>query len=1672
MVAALRRLLCAVVVALALFVGVPVRGSGADLWAPKGTAQQENENRELDLQLQTVRTILDSRESASLSSQELMGYWRAYALMLQTKDNNQHYGAGALQPEALRAFDKALALNEQLGGALDVAIEMHYHKGILLETMGRGEEALVHFKAVRDLAEGSSDRSIAISQMANVMSLMDRTAEAKELHLEALRTTPWRLEVYLALVECYKELKELDKAGWLKLAGEMKAALREYGSSKFLDKPVSQKTTGKSYLDTNLIKDMYRSPIYWALFDAYDHAGELSSAWEYLDQAHEIEWEVKRAKHEQQIDIKMQTEQIKSIFQPGFWMSNVGHKSMDPIFIVGMMRCGSTLLETMLHSHGEVWGMGENSAFNGNLPAFREELVAVISSAQRKIEHNTRTGQALQTFDSGDINSLVTNYGNFIIKKMRETIDKSWKTEPHRSGKDILRVVDKMVFNYRNIGFIHMVFPRALIVHIVRDPMDTLLSCYRRKFDDNGLEWALDADELALNYAMYLDVMHHFRTALPGRVLDVRFEKLVTDPETELRKISAAAGVDYDPNMLLFHQTRSKTQMTHSRSQVRQGLYSSHIGGWRKYAQQLRPIIAAMKKHLPALRKKGALPFLRDMNWNLDPGFDYASSLNRTAASAADDDEEEEDDEEEQVGKESAGEDEEEMSEEDEDDDEEGEEDEEDEDGEYDEDDDEYDEDDEYYDDEEEEEEGKGEEKDDRLSRAKEMFRQARRELSAAGKENTELRGKDKAKARKEKATKGKAAAPVQVEVGSDGGSTEAAPVRSSPKASKPRKQKQQRQGHELTAANSRELRVSARQIRELQASFPSVPYAQSVSTGRGPDRQLLWDLFAYAHSYTNRGEFAKGVEVFDKLIGAHRATLLELLQAEKNNVDDEEEDEDSSIEEHLSTLPAPVTELFRGMGTALALMGQLQYALPALDQLLEIGPEDVDGLTRRAEVLTALGSHSRAREDLDEALRLSPKSEMRRELLVNRGMAEFRNREFRAAYRDFLEAKDLPAPKHSQNTVARLWNYIGKCEQEFSEWRRSIESQDRALAADPKHKEAHYDKAIALISASIWRPAIREFERVIELDANYKNAHGYRGLLYQNLGRPADAVESFDEALRIDPNDTMVLLLKGVCLHALGRYAEAVKSYNRLIALEPGHYCINRREAAIYAWVRAATPVSQFNMDDELNPYTKMGINKQTVYSSDVFGRLGDDDFGAPRRRGVKAQQRQTAADHFSREAQRRGWLDANLVPTTKGMKRSRALAKPLSEEALSLVLQTQPLAKWLQLKHHGFLVNRRQHRQFALAVLEMAQALRKHVEALRDGDRGLLLSDAATSSVESFGFQPATSADDDAVSASAKHHVFGWRDLFDIAGRWRQVAEPMDAVWWIDRLPTPTSYKDRIGLNTFMIHGSNKVIRYYPQMPRAQAMTRQLMLSDGFYNPAEELTQVAVEHRQALANTTTLKGLHVAANREAFFVITHVSSLAQPGVDLSGIRLTLQRGEPEGWDFSICVPSTPERFAQYEEEIHYAVERTVSTLREALDPDSLLTPEMRNYHVKRRALELFYYWANFGAFTRGTSATGYAAMYAVLASGGLEITAPLPKGTQLDWEAFFSPDPEAFVRAAMPWLQTQPLGVNPGPGGPNSLPQVSDVFSSFQGMVDAINVETDADAADNQAGELELEL
>lgn len=218
---------------------------------------------------------------------------------------------------------------------------------------------------------------------------------------------------------------------------------------------------------------------------------------------------------------------------------------MYNILMVICVRSGSTLLETMLDSHRNMVGLGEGSVFNRDLAGFRNSLLK----------------------SSGDIDRIVADYANKttsqILRAARLHVSATGRSKSKKST--IKRVVDKMLFNYKNIGFIHFVFPRATIIHIVRDPLDTLFSCLRNKFDHNGLEWSMNITALINQYVAYLDIMHHFREVLPRRVVDIQYEDLVHKPEAVMRQVLQVLGLPWDPAVLNFHSS-DRVSQTNSQS--------------------------------------------------------------------------------------------------------------------------------------------------------------------------------------------------------------------------------------------------------------------------------------------------------------------------------------------------------------------------------------------------------------------------------------------------------------------------------------------------------------------------------------------------------------------------------------------------------------------------------------------------------------------------------------------------------------------------------------------------------------------------------------------------------------------------------------------------------------------------------------------------------------------------------------------------------------------------------------------------------------------------------------------------------------------------------------------------------------------------------------------------
>mmetsp|Transcript_2786 Transcript_2786/g.7652 ORF Transcript_2786/g.7652 Transcript_2786/m.7652 type:complete len:709 (-) Transcript_2786:299-2425(-) len=268
----------------------------------------------------------------------------------------------------------------------------------------------------------------------------------------------------------------------------------------------------------------------------------------------------------------------KSIFQKGFWPDGIGSRTFTPIFIIGFVRSGSTLLERVLDAHPRIVGTGENSVFNGRLDEIRNKIVEASLLGD---------GEALQT--------VIASLADGVVDEMRDRWEKGFSGDRSDDQPIPLRFADKMLTNYYNVGFIHMLFPNALILHVVREPMDTVFSAYKHEFPDGTLDYTSEFSSLAELYDGYRTLMDHWDEQLPGRVTHVRYEDMVHDMPGVARKIIEATGLEWDDSILDFHKKKHAVN-TLSTTQVRKGVYKDGLKAWKRYESHLKPLTKLVGK--------------------------------------------------------------------------------------------------------------------------------------------------------------------------------------------------------------------------------------------------------------------------------------------------------------------------------------------------------------------------------------------------------------------------------------------------------------------------------------------------------------------------------------------------------------------------------------------------------------------------------------------------------------------------------------------------------------------------------------------------------------------------------------------------------------------------------------------------------------------------------------------------------------------------------------------------------------------------------------------------------------------------------------------------------------------------------------------------------------------
>ena len=260
---------------------------------------------------------------------------------------------------------------------------------------------------------------------------------------------------------------------------------------------------------------------------------------------------------------------FKATFTSGFFelRGAWGDATAAPIFIVGLPRSGSTLIEQILASHSAVEGTRELPY----VPGMARELARSAPAGSLYPEN-------LSSLRRQDVGALAARF----LSEVR----------PHRRlGRP--RFTDKMHGNFANLGLIALMFPRASIIDARRHPMGYGFACYKQLFND-GMNFAYDLKEIGLYYRDYLNLMGHVDAVLPGRVHRVHYETLVTDTESEVRRMLEYCRLPYEAGCLRFHENR-RVAHTISVEQVRRPIYTESVDQWRHFEPWLEPLAAALR---------------------------------------------------------------------------------------------------------------------------------------------------------------------------------------------------------------------------------------------------------------------------------------------------------------------------------------------------------------------------------------------------------------------------------------------------------------------------------------------------------------------------------------------------------------------------------------------------------------------------------------------------------------------------------------------------------------------------------------------------------------------------------------------------------------------------------------------------------------------------------------------------------------------------------------------------------------------------------------------------------------------------------------------------------------------------------------------------------------------
>lgn len=403
--------------------------------------------------------------------------------------------------------------------------------------------------------------------LAESYQQVGKASTAERIYRQLLAAHPRNIAVRYTLANLRKALGRHEEARDMyrkiieKQPDYTQAHFTYSGIHKYVDSDDPHISEMLALYESGSLPDGKLIHLAFALAKAFEDLGEYETAFGYLENGNRL-----RAR-QFNYDIEADRALMRSIMQAftaeAMAQVNVAGEASDrPIFIVGMPRSGTSLVEKIIASHSAVHGAGEL------------DYIFALGSGLFLRQSPDYCFKSLDSYPPGAF----------------EAFGRSYLEQVALLDRDSRFISDKMPFNMMMLGLIRIALPNARIIHCVRDARDTCLSIYKQNFTTANYRFAYDMKTTAQFHNEYRALMAHWHGVMPGAVHDVVYEKLTGDPEPEIRKLLAACGLEFEEACLDFSRGKGMVR-TASSWQVRQPMYTSSVGLWEKYGEALRPML-------------------------------------------------------------------------------------------------------------------------------------------------------------------------------------------------------------------------------------------------------------------------------------------------------------------------------------------------------------------------------------------------------------------------------------------------------------------------------------------------------------------------------------------------------------------------------------------------------------------------------------------------------------------------------------------------------------------------------------------------------------------------------------------------------------------------------------------------------------------------------------------------------------------------------------------------------------------------------------------------------------------------------------------------------------------------------------------------------------------------